>query len=197
MPRRSTAAVTATRDAVISAAVRNASVEGLEGLTIGRLADELEMSKSGLFGLFGSKQELQLATLEAAFEQFVDEVWRPVAKQQPGRTRLLALCDSWLAYHERERMPGGCFMTTATVEFDARPGVIRDAVSDAMRRWLGVLEREIATAVDNGELPTGVEPADLAFELNALASAASSGFQLSRDRAVFERARRAMRRRLG
>src|SRR3954452_11558528 len=109
MPRRSAAAVTASRDAVVSAAVRTASVDGLEGLTIGRLAGELEMSKSGLFGLFGSKQDLQLATLQAAFDHFLGEVWRPVASKPAGRERLLALCDRWLRYHERERMPGGCF----------------------------------------------------------------------------------------
>ncbi len=155
------------------------------------------MRKSSVFSLFGSKQELQLATLEAAVEQFTDEVWRPIAGELPGLDRLLALCDSWLSYHEREVMPGGCFLTTATIEFDARPGPLRDAVAATMRRWLGVLEREVARAVDAGELPAGTEPADIAFELNALAAAASYGFQLSRDPEVFERARRSMRRALG
>src|SRR3954451_3796514 len=185
MPRRSAAAVTASRDAVVSAAVRTASVDGLEGLTIGRLAGELDMSKSGLFGLFGSKQELQLATLRAAADHFVEDVWRPVAAQRPGRERLLALCDSWLAYHQRERLPGGCFMTTATIEFDARPGPLRDAVAETMGRWLAVLAREVATAVEAGELPADTDPADLAFELNALASGASTGYHLSGDPEVF------------
>jgi AcrR family transcriptional regulator len=196
MPRRAAADVATTREAVLSAAVRNASIEGLEGLTIGRLAGELEMSKSGLFGLFGSKQDLQLATLQAAFDHFLAEVWRPVASKPAGRERLLALCDRWLRYHERERMPGGCFLTTATIEFDARPGAVRDAVIAGMNGWLALLRNEVATAVQAGELPTGTDPADVAFELNALASAASSGFQLSRDKSVFARARRLMRRRL-
>jgi AcrR family transcriptional regulator len=197
VPRRSTAAVAETRAVVTQAAVDRASVEGLEGLTIGRLADEVAMRKSSVFSLFGSKRELQLATLEAAIEQFTEEVWAPVADERPGRARLLALCDSWLAYHRREVMPGGCFLTTATIEFDARPGPLRDAVAGAMERWLGVLEREVALAVDAGELPAGTDPADVPFQLNALAAAASYGFQLSRDPEVFTRARRSMRRALG
>jgi AcrR family transcriptional regulator len=155
------------------------------------------MRKSSLFSLFGSKQELQLATLEAAVEQFTDEVWRPVADERPGLERLLALCDSWLAYHERGVLPGGCFLTTATIEFDARPGPLRDAVRKTMDHWLGLLRREVGIAVDAGELPAGTEPADTAFQLNALAAAASYGFQLSRDPEVFARARRSMRRALG
>jgi AcrR family transcriptional regulator len=197
MPRRSAAAVAETRAAVTDAAVDRASVDGLEGLTIGALAGEVEMRKSSLFSLFGSREQLQLATLEAAVRQFTDEVWEPVADRPPGRSRLLALCDSWLSYHERGVMPGGCFLTTATVEFDARPGPLRDKVARTMDRWLGVLEREAAAAVDSGELPADIQPADVAFELNALAAAASYGFQLSRDPEVFERARRSMRRVLG
>jgi AcrR family transcriptional regulator len=197
MPRRSAAAVAETRAAVTDAAVDRASVDGLEGLTIGALAGEVEMRKSSLFSLFGSREQLQLATLEAAVRQFTDEVWEPVADRPPGRSRLLALCDSWLSYHERGVMPGGCFLTTATVEFDARPGPLRDKVARTMGRWLGVLEREAAAAVDSGELPADTQPADVAFELNALAAAASYGFQLSRDPEVFERARRSMRRVLG
>ncbi len=197
MPRRSAAAVAETRSAVTEAAVDRASVEGLDGLTIGALADEVSMRKSSVFTLFGSKEELQLATLEAAVDQFRHGVWRPVADRPPGKERLLALCDSWLAYHERESLPGGCFLTTATVEYDARPGSLRDAVAETMERWLRTLEREVALAVDSGELPADTEPADLAFELNALAAAASYGFQLTRDPEVFARARRSMRRALG
>jgi AcrR family transcriptional regulator len=196
MPRRSAATVAETRAAVTEAAMDRASIEGLEGLTIGRLAGEVAMRKSSVFSLFGSKEELQLATLEAAIRQFRDEVWGPVADERPGLERLLALCDSWLAYHQREVLPGGCFLTTATIEFDARPGPLRDAVAGTMDGWLGVIEREVALAVDAGELPDA-EPADVAFQLNALAAAASYGFQLSRDPEVFARARRSMRRALG
>jgi AcrR family transcriptional regulator len=197
MPRRSAAAVAETRAAVTEAAVDRASVEGLDGLTIGGLAGELEMRKSSLFSLFGSKEDLQLETLEAAIRHFRAQVWGPVADEAPGLPRLLALCDSWLAYHDRESLPGGCFMTTATVEFDARPGPLRDAVAETMELWLGTLEREAAVAIEAGDLPAGTDPADVAFELNALAAAASYGFQLSRDKQVFARARRSMRRVLG
>ncbi len=197
MPRRSAAAVAETRTAVTEAAVDRASVEGLDGLTIGALADEVSMRKSSVFTLFGSKEELQLATLRAAIDQFRHGVWQPVADRPPGKERLLALCDSWLAYHERESLPGGCFLTTATVEYDARPGSLRDAVAETMDRWLRRLEQEVALAVESGELPPDTEPADIAFELNALAAAASYGFQLTRDPEVFARARRSMRRALG
>ncbi len=197
MPRRSQAAVAQTRGTVTQTAVERASVEGLDGLTIGGLAGQVEMRKSSVFSLFGSKEELQLATLEAAIEQFKDEVWGPVADERPGRARLLALCESWLGYHEREVMPGGCFLTTATVEFDARPGPLRDVVARTVSGWLDLLSREVATAIEAGELPADTEPGDLAFQLNALAAAASYGFQLSRDRKVFDRARRSMRRALG
>lgn len=197
MPRRSQAAVAETRAAVTQAAVDRASLEGLEGLTIGGLAGEAEMRKSSVFSLFGSKQELQRATLDAAIEQFKKEVWAPVAGEQPGLARLLALCDSWLDYHRREVMPGGCFLTTATIEYDARPGPLRDAIAATMKQWLEVLEREAAVAVEAGDLPPDTDPADVAFQLNALAAAASYGFQLWRDPEVFARARRSMRRVLG
>jgi AcrR family transcriptional regulator len=196
MPRRPEAAVAETRAAVTRAAVDRASVEGLEGLTIGGLAGEVEMRKSSVFSLFGSKRDLQLATLDAAVDQFREEVWGPAADQPPGLPRLLALCDSWLAYHQREVMPGGCFLTTASIEYDARPGPLRDAVARTMRRWLGVLEREATTAIEAGDLPADTDPADVAFALNALAAAASYGFQLWRDPELFARARRSMRRAL-
>jgi AcrR family transcriptional regulator len=197
MPRRSQSAVAETRAAVTQAAVERASVEGLEGLTIGGLAAETEMRKSSVFSLFGSKEELQRATLQAAIEQFREEVWSPVADEEPGLPRLLAICDSWLDYHRREVIPGGCFLTTATIEYDARPGPMRNSVADTMKRWLDVLEREAAVALEAGDLPAGTDPADVAFQLNALAAAASYGFQLWRDPEVFARARRSMRAVLG
>jgi AcrR family transcriptional regulator len=197
MPRRSQTAVAETRAAVTRTAVERASIEGLEGLTIGGLAGETEMRKSSVFSLFGSKEELQRATLEAAADQFRHEVWEPVADERPGLPRLLALCDSWLDYHRREVMPGGCFLTTATIEYDARPGPMRDAVAETMKRWLRALEREAAQATEAGELPANTDPADVAFQLNALAAAASYGFQLWRDPEVFARARRSMRSVLG
>ena len=192
MPRRTATAVADTRAEVLDVAVRRASIEGLEGLTIGRLAGELSMSKSGLFGLFGSKEELQVAAFEKAVDHFTREVWRPVAGRRPGLPRLLALVDRWLAYHRRRALPGGCFVTTATIEFDARPGPLRDAVARARRQMHAALEADIRIAVESGDLPADTDPADLAFTLYALASAASQAIQLDEPGAG-ARARRCMR----
>jgi len=197
VPRRSLEDVLGSRAAVLDAAVRTASVEGLDGLTIGRLAEDLDMSKSGLFGLFGSKLDLQLATLEAGNDLFLAEVWLPVEDVPAGRTRLLALCDRWISFHERGVLPGGCFMTMAAVEWDARPGPVRDQVQRAMARWLKLLSREVALAADAGELAPTLDAADVAFQLNALASAASWGYKLSGDTSALARARRCMRALLG
>ena len=192
MPRRSASAVADTRTEVLDAAVRRASVQGLEGLTIGRLADEVSMSKSGLHGLFGSKEELQLAAFEKAVEGFIREVWLPVASIQRGLPRLRALLDRWIDYHERGVLPGGCFVTTATIEFDARPGPLRDAVVRARSQMHAVLEADIRTAIEAGDLPAEIDPADTAFTLYALASAASQAIQLEEPGAG-ARARRCMR----
>lgn len=196
MPRRSAAAVADTRADVLDAALNRASVDGLEGLTIGRLADELSMSKSGLFGLFGSKEDLQVATFEAAVEHFTREVWLPVASRDPGLPRLLALLDRWVGYHRKRLLPGGCFVTTATIEFDARPGPLRDAVARARRRMHSALEADIRTAVDAGDLPAETDSADTAFTLYAIASAASQAIQLDEPGAA-ARARRCMRAAVG
>jgi AcrR family transcriptional regulator len=118
-----------TRQAILEAAVDIASAEGLEGLTIGRLASELSMSKSGLFAHFGSKEELQLATVEAARDIFIREVIRPSFTAAKGLTRLWKLCDVWLAYVRGEVFRGGCFFAAAAAEFDGRPGPVRDRLS--------------------------------------------------------------------
>jgi AcrR family transcriptional regulator len=196
MPRRSAAAVADTRAEVLDVAVRRASIDGLKGLTIGRLADELSMSKSGLFGLFGSKEDLQVATFEAAVEHFTREVWRPVAHREPGLPRLLAIVDRWLSYHQRRMLPGGCFVTTATVEFDARPGPLRETVARARRKMHAALEADIRAAVEAGDLPACTRSGDVAFALYAVASAASTAIQLD-EPGAHARARRCMRALLG
>jgi AcrR family transcriptional regulator len=192
MPRRSASAVADTRAEVLETAVRRASVDGLEGLTIGRLAGEVEMSKSGLHGLFGSKEDLQIATFEKAVEGFIREVWLPVAKVPRGLPRLEALLDRWIDYHVRRSLPGGCFVTTATIEFDARPGPLQDAVHRAREQMHAVLAADIRAAVEAGDLPQTTDPEDTAFTLYALASAASQAIQLEEPGAA-ERARRCMR----
>lgn len=194
MPRRSAAQVAGSRAQTLEAAVELASVLGLEGLTIGGLAERLTMSKSGLVGRFGSKQELQLAALDRAAEIFRDVVYAPAAAEPPGLRRLNAICDTWIAYLGDPPFPGGCFLTTATVEFDNRPGPVNQAVKDVMKLWLGVLEREAAIAIENGELPRGTDPKDIAFVINALAVGANCHYQLHNDREALYLARRAMAR---
>jgi AcrR family transcriptional regulator len=174
-----------TRAAILDRAVDLASTDGLEGLTIGRLASELEMSKSGLFGHFGSKRELQLAAVDVAERRFVREVVEPTLDQPEGKARLRALCERYVSYLERRVFPGGCFWAAAATEFDGRPGPVKDRIREGIRAWLGALEQQ-------AELAGAEDPAQLAFELHALAQGANSSFQLFGDRAAFQRARRAI-----
>jgi len=185
-----------TRQSILERAVDVASLEGLEGLTIGRLATELEMSKSGLFAHFGSKEELQLATIEAASERFINEVVRPAIKAERGYPRLMALSRFWLDYVRRGVFPGGCFFAAASFEFDGRPGPVRDAIARQMDDWFGALERAIQLAKDEGHLKADVDPAQLAFELNALFFGANFAHNLRHDAKAFARAQRAIEERL-
>ncbi|HEX8721326.1 MAG TPA: TetR/AcrR family transcriptional regulator [Pyrinomonadaceae bacterium] len=185
-----------TRRAILEAAVDIASAEGLEGLTIGRLAAGLRLSKSGLFAHFGSKEELQLATVEAARDVFVREVVRPAFEAARGLPRLWKLCDVWLGHVRREVFRGGCFFAAAAAEFDGRPGPVRDRVAAVMKEWLAALARSVAEAQAAGQLGREAEPAQLAFELNALEMGANWAYQLHGDRQAFSRARAAMLERL-
>ena len=185
-----------TRQSILDRAVDLASLEGLEGLTIGRLADELKMSKSGLFAHFGSKEELQLAAIEAASLRFIDVVVRPALKEPRGYPRLEALCRSWLSYVQHSVFPGGCFFAAASFEFDGRPGIVRDAVAAQMADWMEALERAIRMAKDEGHVDPKLDPAQLAFELNAFFFGANYSFNLQHDAKTFDRARKAIELRL-
>jgi AcrR family transcriptional regulator len=185
-----------TRAGILERAVDLASLEGLEGLTIGRLADDLSMSKSGLFAHFGSKEDLQLSTIEAARERFVEEVVRPALKAPRGYPRLLALCHAWLGYVKREVFPGGCFFAAASFEFDGRPGTVRDAIARAMDAWLETLEKAIRMAKEEGHLDPKIDPAQLAFELNALFFGANFAWNLRHDPKAFAHAQKAIEQRL-
>ncbi len=184
-----------TRRTILAAAVNLASVEGLEGLTIGRLATELELSKSGLFAHFGSKEELQIATVRAAAAIFAQRVILDAEEHyEPGLARLQAVLDRWLQYMERETFAGGCFFAAATIEMDGRPGPVRDAVAAQMSRWAGLLTEYARAAIERGELDPRTDPEQLAFELDALGTAVNSGWQLHENAAVFDRGRRAIAR---
>jgi AcrR family transcriptional regulator len=185
-----------TRRAILTAAVNVASVEGLEGLSIGRLATELRMSKSGLFAHFGSKEDLQIATVRAAAAIFAQRVMGPAEDVEPGIARLYATVVNWLRYMERGIFAGGCFFAAATIEMDGRPGPVRDSVADQMSRWAEHLAASAREAIARGELLEDTDPEQLAFELDALGIAVNSGWQLHENVAVFERGQRAIRRRL-
>lgn len=174
-----------TRAAILDRAVDLASAEGLEGLTIGRLAAELRMSKSGLFAHFGSKQELQLATVEAAAARFRATVIEPALSAPDGAPRLRAMGERYLDY--LGVCSGGCFWGSTSAEYDDRPGPVRDAIAAALDAWMAELERQATIA--------GVEqPARFAFELYALIMGANSRYRLSGDPQVFEYAREALAR---
>ena len=185
-----------TRQHILEQAINIASLEGLEGLTIGRLADDLQMSKSGLFAHFGSKEDLQLAAIEAARQKFIDEVVRPAFAAPRGYPRLIALCRQWLNYVTREVFPGGCFFAAASFEFDGRPGPVRDAIATAMRDWLSALEKAVRMAKDEGHLSARTDPAQIAFELNALFFGANFQSQLQHDPFAVRRAEKAIEQRL-
>jgi AcrR family transcriptional regulator len=176
-----------TRATILERAVDLASAEGLEGLTIGRLAAELEMSKSGVFAHFGSKQDLQLATVEAAALRFRAAVIDPAAEAADGAARLGAMVEAYLAHVDAGAYSGGCFWASTSAEYDDRPGPVRDAIVGAIDVWLAELERQARIAGVAG-------PARLAFELHAIVMGANSRYRLTRDRQVFAHARESLQR---
>lgn len=185
-----------TRKAILEEAVHIASAEGLEGLTIGRLATELSMSKSGLFAHFGSKEDLQVATVEAARAIFIREVIHPSFAGGHGLLDLWHLCDTWLSYVESGVFRGGCFFAAVAAEFDSRPGPVRDRIAEIMNEWLATLRRAVAEAQAAGELKSEVDPTQMAFEFNSLELGANWAFQLHGDKQAFAQARAAMLERL-
>src|SRR4051794_20601059 len=172
-----------TRATILGRAVDLATAEGLEALTIGRLAGELGMSKSGLFAHFGSKEELQLATIEAAALRFRENVLEPALSAPEGTDRLLAVTAGYLADIDSE--DGGCFWGSTSAEYDDRPGVVRDAIAAALDAWFGELSRQAAIA-------GAEEPERLAFDLYALVIGANARFRISGDRRVFAYAQRSI-----
>ncbi|MBA3357366.1 MAG: TetR/AcrR family transcriptional regulator [Pyrinomonadaceae bacterium] len=185
-----------TRQTILEAAVDTASAEGLEGLTIGRLATQLSMSKSGLFAHFGSKEDLQLATIEAARSVFIREVILPAFEAERGVRRLWKLCDVWLSYVQGGVFSGGCFFAAAASEFDSRPGPVRDRIAGIMKEWLVTVRRAIVESQEAGQLNTDVDPTQLAFEFNSFELGANWAFQLYGDKQAFARARESILERL-
>lgn len=179
-----------TRRLILCRAAEIASVEGLEGLSIGRLATELNASKSGVFAHFGSKEELQLATVNTAAKIFIDLVVMPALVEPDPWTRLHLLLDGWLDYSEQRVFPGGCFFFAVQAEFDARPGRVRDAVAGYGAEWTGLIERTVS------EVDPEADAAQVAFELIAFLEAANVQSVLHDNPVAYERARVAVRTRL-
>ncbi|MFD4421642.1 TetR/AcrR family transcriptional regulator [Agromyces sp. NPDC058484] len=182
----------ASRRVVLANAVDIASVEGLDGLSIGRLATAARVSKSGVATLFGTKERLQLATVEAASQRFRETVLEPARARPRGIRRIVALLDAWIAYSRDRVFPGGCFFNTAVADFDAKPGPVRDAIADALESWNGYLRFSLGYAVELGELDADADAAQLAFEFTALLESANSRSVMTGSNEPYRLARRAL-----
>ncbi|MFE0463482.1 TetR/AcrR family transcriptional regulator [Kitasatospora sp. NPDC058965] len=181
-----------TRRLVLARAVRIASVEGLAGLSLGRLATELELSKSGVFALFGSKEELQLATVRAAQRIYRSTVIEPVEQVPPGVAQLWKLAETWLEYSRTRVFAGGCFFYAVGAEFDAQPGRIRDAMAESSLVWHRIVLDLLEAARGVGELRPDSDLEQLAFELLAFLEYANAMSLLHDDDVPYTRARRSI-----
>ncbi|ATL68368.1 TetR/AcrR family transcriptional regulator [Nocardia terpenica] len=191
-PRSSFAEAARTRDRIVRAAVEDASRIGLDSLTIGSLADRLHMSKAGVVGPFGSRENLQAAVLARASEIFRAAVVDPLADLPPGAPRLARLIDAWIDYLAECPFPGGCFVTAVSAEFDGRPGPLRDTIGEAVIAWRTRLIAEITAA--QAETATAQRPAaEIASTLVGISMAVNQEIQLLADESAAERGRAAMR----
>jgi AcrR family transcriptional regulator len=184
-----------TRAAILREAASLATVDGLNGLTIGHLAKRLGISKSGLYAHFNSKEELQLATVETAAGIFAAEVVGPALAAEPGLAQLRAVCEAFFEHLERRTFPGGCFMASVALEMGTRPGEVRSLVAAFQQQFVAVIRGFAVTAIGNGELP-GEDPDQLTFELNGIILAADTNFVLHDDPEQLDLARKVVRRRL-
>jgi AcrR family transcriptional regulator len=170
------------------------TVEGIEGLSIARLAAAVGLSKSGLFAHFRSKEELQLATIATADQIFRREVVAPALEAPPGIARLRALCDAFLAHLERGVFPGGCFFASVAAEIDTHPGPVRERAFASVEEWFGQLETATRDAQAEGSVRSDENPTQIAFELDAFLLLANADYVASGDAAALDRARQAIAR---
>ena len=184
-----------TRTLILNEAVSLASEVGLEGLSIGALAGRLDMSKSGLFAHFGSKEDLQVRTLRRAQELFLEQVISPALKQPQGLSRLRVLFSGWLAWLEsNDDLPGGCLMLAASAEYDDRPGAVRDLLVAGQRELRGAVAKAIRIAIDEGHLAPHTDPWQITFELFGIVLATHHDLRLLGDARALERASDALER---
>jgi AcrR family transcriptional regulator len=186
-----------TREAIVRAAASLATVDGLEGLSIGHLALALDMSKSGIYAHFGSKRDLQLATVREAGAIFRTQIIEPASAAAPGVAQLLAAFDAFCDYLLERTFPGGCFFAGAVLEMASHPGPVKDEIAAFQRGFTTAVRQFAVTAIEKGELPADEDPDALTFELNGLILAANANFVLTDDAAALDMARRIVRRRLG
>ena len=186
-----------TRRAILRAAASLATVDGLEGLSIGNLAAAIGMSKSGLYAHFGTKQELQLATVDEAERILTEEVVQPALAASPGLGQLAAACEAFFSYVERRVFPGGCFFAATALEMGARPGPVKERVAAIQSGFTALLRSFAATALEQHEISAREDPDRLAFELHAILLGADTKFVLNDDPAVLDLARQVVRLRLG
>jgi AcrR family transcriptional regulator len=194
--RRRTPQGQQSRQAILREAAQLATLEGIEGVSIGRLAEAVGMSKSGLFAHFGSKQELQLATIEAAGEVFAEHVVGPASEAPTAIERLRRLTDNYLRYVEARVFPGGCFFASLVTEVDTHTGPVRDRALEFLEGWLGQIEDYVRAAQAEGAIDAGEDPRQLVFELESSLYLSNLLFVAGRADAI-EHARRAIERRLG
>jgi AcrR family transcriptional regulator len=185
-----------SRQAILREAAQLATVEGIGGLSISRLAAAVGMSKSGLFAHFGSKEELQLATIETASTLFTEQVIEPALVAPTGLARLRQLAENFLRHVEDSVYPGGCFFASVAAEMDTHPGPVRDLAVQLTAEWLQQLERAIRDAQSEGAIDPSEDAAQLAFELDAYMLLANALFVASQESTPIDRARRALQRRL-
>ena len=181
-----------SRAAILSPAGKLATVDGLEGLTIGRLADHIGMSKSGLYAHFGSKEELQLATVGYAEEVFDYEVLLPAQQDESGLPRLDAYVEHWISHVQRAVFPGGCFFVSGITEFAPRTGPVRDRIAMYVVGWTGRLRTEVVAAQEQGDLDPQADPDQIVYEIQSALVLANILWVLSQEPGVFERTRTAI-----
>lgn len=180
-----------TRDAILRRAVSLASVVGLEGLTIGGLANEMGLSKSGLISHFGTKETLQLSVLQAAAQMFGSRVVVPARREPAGEDRVRALFNKWLEWPASQDLPGGCPFVTATTELDDRPGVLRFFLNKVQRDWIDVVQESVRDAKEQGQFRKELDPAQFTFDMFAIFQAFHAYASLLNDRTAEGRARAA------
>lgn len=179
----------ATHEIIVDQAVDLVSTLGFEGLTIGRLADQVGMSKSGLFGHFQSKERLQLDVLEAAVERYTERVVRPALEKPRGEPRVRAFFDNWLEWARGSEVLGGCIFIAAANELDDREGPLRDKLVEYQQRWLDGLARAARLAVQEGHFRADLDPEQFAYEFYSIILAFHHAARLLRDRRAEQRAR--------